>query len=159
MTSYQDIKASGSVIFKLFIRFPFLDVEPLFFESCVRGHLAALDGEMLSRKGALRVRISFSDHIVDLVVTHLIGEILDNAKEMDVNECHRQGQTKELLRFIESSCFGSDVVVLGGDFNFDQTHESYNLVTGANFRDTGVIGEVEMRAASNIGDPTIHRSQ
>ena len=98
---------------------------------------------MLSRKGAFRVRISFNGLLVDLVVTHLIGEKLDDVKERnvivarDVNEYHRQGQTKELLRFIESSCSGSDVVVLGGDLNFDETHESYNLVTGANFQDTG----------------------
>ena len=38
------------------------------------GHLAALDGEVVSRKGALRVKIDFDGHLVDVVVTHLIGE-------------------------------------------------------------------------------------
>ena len=115
--------------------------------SCIRGHLGALDGEMLSKKGALRVRISFNGLVVDLVVTHLIGEVLD-AEERDVNEYHRQGQTKELLKFIESSCSNSDAVVLGGDFNFDKAHESYNLVTGANFKDTGEKGGGERQRAS-----------
>ena len=71
----------------------------------------------------------------------LIGEILTGdpncENDRDVNENHRQGQTKELLRFIESSCCNSDLVLLAGDFNFDKTHESYQLVTSANFEDTG----------------------
>jgi len=62
-----------------------------------------------------------------------------------VNENHRQGQTKELLRFIESSCCNSDLVLLAGDFNFDKTHESYQLVTSANFEDTG-SGEGDKRS-------------
>ena len=113
---------------------------------------------MLSRKGALRVRISFNDLVVDLVVTHLIGEKLDDAKERDVNEYHRQGQTKELLRFIESSCSGSDAIVLGGDFNFDETHESYNLVTGANFQDTGAGGGEGKRATWGNPENTMGNS-
>ena len=119
------------------LRFPFLEVEPMFFVSCVRGHLAALDGEILSRKGALRVKIKFNGHTVDIVNTHLIGESLDGEKERDTNEYHRQGQTKELLKFIERSCSDSDLVVLGGDFNFEETDVSHHLVTGANFKDTG----------------------
>ena len=79
----------------------------------------------------------------------LIGEILTGdpncEKDRDVNENHRQGQTKELLRFIESSCCNSDLVLLAGDFNFDKTHESYQLVTGANFEDTG-SGEGDKRS-------------
>ena len=62
-----------------------------------------------------------------------------------MNENHRQGQTKELLRFIESSCCNSDLVLLAGDFNFDKTHESYQLVTSANFEDTG-SGEGDKRS-------------
>ena len=112
---------------------------------------------MFSRKGALRVRISFNDHIVDLIATHLIGEVLDDAKERDVNEYHRQAQTKELLRFIERSCSGSDVVVLGGDFNFDKAHESYNLVTGANFKDTGA-GADDRRATWGHPENTMGNS-
>ena len=33
-----------------------------------------MDGEVVSRKGALRVKIDFDGHLVDVVVTHLIGE-------------------------------------------------------------------------------------
>ena len=79
----------------------------------------------------------------------LIGEILTGdpncENDRDVNENHRQGQTKELLRFIESTCCNSDLVLLAGDFNFDKTHESYQLVTSANFEDTG-SGEGDKRS-------------
>ena len=37
-------------------------------------------------------------------------------------------------------CSDSDFVVLGGDFNFDETDESYGLVTKSNFTDTGAGG-------------------
>jgi len=131
----------GSAGLAIISRFPFLEVEPMFFGAGVRGHLAALDGEVVSRKGALRAKIDFNGHLVDVVATHLIGEILTGdpncENDRDVNENHRQGQTKELLRFIESSCCNSDLVLLAGDFNFDKTHESYQLVTSANFEDTG----------------------
>ena len=33
-----------------------------------------MDGEVVSRKGALRVKIDFDGHLVDVVVTHLIGD-------------------------------------------------------------------------------------
>ena len=46
----------------------------LFLSFFIPGHLAALDGEVVSRKGALRVKIDFDGHLVDVVVTHLIGE-------------------------------------------------------------------------------------
>ena len=111
-----------------------------------RGHISAWDGEYFSQKGALRVRISLNNHMVDLVVTHLVGESLDFwNQDIDVNEKIRQGQTKELLSFVESSCSDSDVIVFGGDFNFDETDESYRFVTEANFTDTGARGEDEKK--------------
>ena len=112
----------------------------------VRGHFSAWDGEYFSRKGALRVRISLNNHTVDLVVTHLVGESLDFWEQyVDVNEKTRQCQTKELLSFVESSCSDSDLVVLGGDFNFDETDESYIFVTEANLTDTGARGQDEKK--------------
>jgi len=153
MTSWDLVNTAfspgGSAGLAIISRFPFLEVEPMFFGAGVRGHLAALDGEVVSRKGALRVKIDFDGHLVDVVVTHLIGEILTGdpncENDRDVNENHRQGQTKELLRFIESTCCNSDLVLLAGDFNFDKTHESYQLVTSANFEDTG-SGEGDKRS-------------
>ena len=102
----------------------------------------------------LRVRISLNNHTVDLVVTHLVGESLDFwNQEVDVNEKIRQGQTKELLRFVESSCSDSDLVVLGGDFNFDETDESYKFVTEANFTDTGAEEGQDVKKRVTWGHP------
>merc|ERR1711971_791313 len=82
------------------------------------------------------------------------GESLDFWNQaVDVNEEIRQGQTKELLRFVESSCSDSDLVVLSGDFNFDETDDSYKFVTEANFTDTGAKEGQDVKKRVTWGHP------
>ena len=109
----------------------------MFYTFFNRGRFDTWDGEMLANKGALKVRICWENYTVDLVVTHLVGEGFGLLAQNDANELLRQSQTKELLQFVDSSCADADFVVLGGDFNFGRTDESYKLVREANFLYTG----------------------
>merc|ERR1719414_902711 len=116
-------------------KYPFLTVEPKFYGW--RGRYDTLDGEIHANKGAIKVRICWNGYTVDLVVTHLVAESRNEFTGWDRNEEIRQSQTQELLQFVQDSCADADFVVLGGDFNFEATHESYRFVTEANFLDTG----------------------
>ena len=102
-----------------------------------RGQISAWDGEYFARKGALKVKIIWENHKVDLVVTHLVAESQDLWSSADLNKSTRQNQIMELLQFVNNSCDDSDFVVLGGDFNFGVTDDSYKFVLENDFFDTG----------------------
>ena len=120
-----------------FVRIPFTEIDPLFFKT--HGHLVATDGEWAARKGACRVRFHLHGIKVDAIVTHLIGDTFDSGGE-DVNEKKRQKQVKELMDFANSrsSSTRADLIILGGDFNLEPSHRSYQIITSPEhgFKDT-----------------------
>ena len=76
---------------------------------------------------------------VDAIVTHLIGDTIDNEGK-DVNEKKRQKQAKELLEFANSRESQADLIILGGDLNLKPVHKSYKIINSdeSGFEDTKV---------------------
>ena len=75
---------------------------------------------------------------VDAIVTHLIGDTIDNEGK-DVNEKKRQKQAKELIEFANSRETKADLIILGGDLNLKPVHRSYEIINSeSGFEDTKV---------------------
>ena len=76
---------------------------------------------------------------VDAIVTHLIGDTIDNEGK-DVNENKRQKQAKELIEFANSRETKADLIILGGDLNLKPVHKSYDIINSdeSGFADTKV---------------------
>ena len=75
---------------------------------------------------------------VDAIVTHLIGDTIDNEGK-DVNENKRQKQAKELIEFANSRETKADLIILGGDLNLKPVHRSYEIINSeSGFEDTKV---------------------
>ena len=75
---------------------------------------------------------------VDAIVTHLIGDTIDNEGK-DVNENKRRKQAKELIEFANSRETKADLIILGGDLNLKPVHRSYEIINSeSGFEDTKV---------------------
>jgi len=126
----------GSSGLAIVSRMPLSEVDPLFFKT--HGHLMhPSDGEFAARKGACRVRLQLHNLKVDAIVTHLIGDTIDNEGK-DVNEKKRQKQAKELIEFANSRETQADLIILGGDLNLKPVHRSYKIINSdeSGFEDT-----------------------
>ena len=86
-----------------------------------------------------RVRLQLHNLKVDAIVTHLIGDTIDNEGK-DVNEKKRQKQAKELIEFANSRETQADLIILGGDLNLKPVHRSYKIINSdeSGFEDTKV---------------------
>ena len=100
-----------------------------------------------------RVRLQLRNLKVDAIVTHLIGDTIDNEGK-DVNEKKRQKQAKELKEFANSRETKADLIILGGDLNLQPVHESYDIIINgleSGFKDTKVRNTFTTHLIAGIG--------
>ena len=100
-----------------------------------------------------RVRLQLHNLKVDAIVTHLIGDTIDNEGK-DVNEKKRQKQAKELKEFANSRETKADLIILGGDLNLQPVHESYDIIINSResgFKDTKVGNTFTTHLIAGIG--------
>jgi endonuclease/exonuclease/phosphatase family metal-dependent hydrolase len=94
------------------------------------------EGDCISGKGILAVRLTVGDHSIWVADTHLIACYSDSDQSetdcdtQDPNGNDRWHQIVELRRAIESLA-GNDPAILGGDFNLRRTSRYYPLMTSA----------------------------
>ena len=99
-----------------------------------------------------RVRLQLHNLKVDAIVTHLIGDTIDNEGK-DVNEKKRQKQAKELIEFANSRETQADLIILGGDLNLKPVHKSYKIINSdeSGFEDTKVRNTFTTNLIARIG--------
>ena len=99
-----------------------------------------------------RVRLQLHNLKVDAIVTHLIGDTIDNEGK-DLNENKRQKQAKELIEFANSRETQADLIILGGDLNLKPVHKSYKIINSdeSGFEDTKVRNIFTTHLIARIG--------
>lgn len=93
------------------------------------------EGDCISGKGILTVRLILGDHSVWIGNTHLIacytqpGELKNVCDKQDPNGDYRRDQVREARQVMEG-LVGEDPAIFGGDFNFTRTSRYYPLMKG-----------------------------